>query len=240
MKFISVDRVIRDICSSIHDYDAKLFIPMYRIFVRQFEYLDTYVKLTQPKHVITLSDTLTADMPEDCIVPIKVSYVGADKKLYPLGKTDDIYGDQTNKICQDPIELAEDTSDYPNQFLYDFDGYGERFDQRERYWVEGLWGYNEELNRLEFVQGTKAVAGAKLLVHYKSSNSNLAEIPKEMYQMVRSACLWHWYQPTNRPLSEQHRQELRMHERNYHDLQAVITPEDIIATIREEYSNVPR
>lgn len=241
MRYKSLDSTIRDILSSIDDQDAKGYLKMYRIMINQLKMLDLHVQLSDPRHIVTVGSNLTYDMPDDCITVPRVSYLGKDKVLYPIGKLDNLYGDETNKLCDDPLTVSEDEDESVFTDLnFDMLGYGEIFYAREKYWVEGMYRYNKDLNRLEFVQGSQAYSGAKLVAHYKSANTNKAEIPVELYNVVRSACLWHWYQGSNPGLSDRHRQELKMHVRNYNDLQAPITPEDIIATIREQYTHVPR
>lgn len=150
-----------------------------------------------------VNDAGNFPMPEDCIRPIINTWVKECKDgtplCFPLGILDRQQAYQTI-ICPQPPEGPEPSDCTPVEF-YNYGGLNREFLVYSNWYYEnygkrqerffGYVTYNVENNRLEFTGGPPA--GEKVLITYRSDNSEAKVIPMDAVAMVRNFTLYrHW------------------------------------------------
>ena len=224
--FSSVDRVVRDILSSIGDSKADGYVMCRRQVSRSLADLGTIVFNESQCAAVEVGDDFTIPMPPDCSVPLRL-WKDTELGPRPLGRLQPLSSDPIDCDCEPQEdcssilqpEAGASTADAGQALSSGIrvDGYFDYFCQSFRsntdVFENGKWREDPANNRISLTSGYYVFPGSKLTLLYRTFTDKDAEflIPDTWYEALRCHVLWNVYQTKDPNKAEMFRRTMRMH-----------------------------
>lgn len=217
-RFITIDRFVRDLASSLGDPEAKkTYVPLLRLTVSAMDELHLNIIPVVESKMITVGDNLTAPLREDAVRVLQVmKYVKVGNRdcVYPLGqldsfsfRPDEMIVRPSNYWACDQSPSSSDgcnlthkffISGAPSDYWYLGHYYGEYYGYKETRFF-GFWAYDDTYKRVVVQNGGCVSEGDTLIVQYEilPCEDEFKLIPREARQMLRYFVLSQHWENTN-------------------------------------------
>lgn len=249
--FITLDKIIRDVCVANGDTDFSQYNRVMRSAGLAVE--DVFFNLIPQikSELLEVQSNLTLQMPDDCVLVTKVGVIDTEGRLLVLYEESDL----RRRLANKQKEQAEDCDDTTTNVTASSDvivadipfyncGAGMFTDVVYGYTYDpgrvGTYRYDKSAGIVELGSGEYIVIGSDVVVEYKSNSSeNLQMIPAEAQSVIMARTQFHLNMGLRPQVAEL---QFRQFEREYKQLKRVYlrkNPEEYIRAFTRHFSPTP-